>query len=153
MATKKLDKPADLVTCKYCGKRITAESALEHEAGSYCHSLREAGWTDERLQEHRRSMSADEVPVTEDGRPYLKVAVLGKILRKEGIPVARLVRAFGGDRAIDPPLHEKFTPTYVGKARYVHPDCGETWGLNFLRKLPGRSSNNKTAKLAKALKK
>lgn len=130
--------------CQYCGKWIKAESFEEFMAGDYCHNLRdERGFTDETLLEHRQSMSADEVPDSEDGRPYIKVAVLGIIVRKEGIPVSRLVKAFGKDRCIDGAMHPKFQPVYVGRARYVHPDCGEKWGLDFMRNnVAGRSSNS-----------
>lgn len=130
--------------CRYCGKFIKAESWDEAMAGDYCHQLREKrGFTNESLAEHRQSMSADDVPESEDGRPYVKVAVLHKICVREGIPVSRMVKAFGGDRSIDGALHEKFTPVYVGRARYLHPDCADEWGLNFMRGLTGGRSNSK----------
>jgi hypothetical protein len=129
--------------CQYCGKLISADSFEEFMAGSYCHQLRdEQGWTEADLREHRLGMSANDVPVAEDGREYVKVAVLGRICRREGIPVSRLVKAFGKDRCIDGALHEKFQPVYVGRARYVHPDCGETWGLNYLRTMQGGRDSN-----------
>jgi hypothetical protein len=87
-------------------------------------------------------MSADEVPESEDGRPYIKVAVLGMIVKKEGIPVSRLVKAFGRDRCIDGAMHPKFQPVYVGRARYVHPDCGTKWGLDFMRNVVGGRSSS-----------
>ena len=59
----------------------------------------------------------------------------------EGIPISRLVKAFGGDRTINGAMHPNFEPVYVGRARYVHPDCIEAWGLNFLRTMGGRESN------------
>jgi hypothetical protein len=132
--------------CQYCGKWIKADTWEEAMAGDYCHQLREKrGFDDASLAEHRASMSADDVPTSKDGREYVKVAVLNKICRREGIPVSRMVKAFGGDRSIDGPMHEKFTPVYVGRARYLHPDCAEEWGLNFMRNIPGgRASNGKT---------
>lgn len=129
--------------CQYCGKWIKAESFEEFMAGDYCHNLRdERGFTDATLLEHRQSMSADDVPVTEDGREYVKVAVLGLVCRREGIPISRLVKAFGKDRCIDGAMHPKFQPVYVGRARYVHPDCGEKWGLDFMRNIAGGRTNN-----------
>ena len=129
--------------CQYCGKWIKADSWEEAMAGDYCHQLREErGFTTVTLAEHRQSMSADDVPESEDGRPYVKVAVLHKICVRESIPVSRMVKAFGGDRSIDGALHEKFTPVYVGRARYVHPDCAEEWGLNFMRAITGGRSSN-----------
>lgn len=133
--------------CQYCGKWIKFETWDEFEAGDYCHQLREdRGFTDVTLAEHRQGMSADEVPTTKDGREFIKVAVLDRKLKKLGIPVSRMVNAMGRDRCIDGPLHPKFQPVYVGRARYLHPDCGEEWGLDFMRSLSGgRSSNSKNA--------
>ena len=134
--------------CQYCGKWIKFESWEEFLAGDYCHQLRdERGFTDATLQAHRREMSADNVPVTEDGREYIKVAVLDRKLKKLGIPISRMVRAFGKDRTIDGAMHEKWTPVYVGRARYLHPDCGEQWGLDFLTSM-GRAENGKPTEQA-----
>lgn len=127
--------------CQYCGKWIKADTWEEAMAGDYCQKLREERGFDElALTELRKSMSADEVPVSKDGREYVKVAVLNKICRREGIPVSRMVKAFGGDRCPDGPMHEKFQPIYVGRARYLHPDCAGEWGLNFMRSIPGGRS-------------
>lgn len=136
--------------CQYCGKWIKFETWEEFEAGDYCHQLRdERGFDETTLAELRASMSADEVPVTSDGREYIKVATLHRKLQREGIPVSRMVKAFGGDRTVDGPMHPKFQPVYVGRARYLHPDCGDKWGLDYLRTLDGGrsgSSKNKEQK-------
>jgi len=159
-AETKIDAPVEVRTvsvdaegnkkyrCQYCGKWIKAASWEEFLAGDYCHQLRdERGFTDATLQAHRREMSADNVPVTEDGREYIKVAVLDRKLKKLGIPISRMVRAFGKDRTIDGAMHEKWTPVYVGRARYLHPDCGEQWGLDFLTSM-GRAENGKPTEQA-----
>jgi hypothetical protein len=131
--------------CQYCGKWIKFASWEEAMAGDYCQQLRDKkGWNDESLREHRLSMSADEVPVLEDGRSYVKVAVLHKICVKNSIPVSRMVKAFGGDRSPDGPLHPKFQVVYVGRARWLHPDCAEEWGFNFMRTLTGGRSTAQT---------
>jgi hypothetical protein len=96
-------------------------------------------------------MSASEVPVTDDGRAYIKVAVLHRRLEREGIPVSRMVRAFGRDRTLDGALHPNFQPIYVGRARYLHPDCGEEWGLNFLRSMEGGRESKPTEAIEAAL--
>ena len=133
--------------CQYCGKWIKADTWDEAMAGDYCHQLREErGFDDASLAELRASMTVEDVPDSEDGRPYVKVAVLNKICRREGIPISRMVNAFGKDRSIDGPMHPKFQIVFVGRARYLHPDCAEEWGLNFMRNMTGgRSSNNKGA--------
>ena len=135
--------------CQYCGKWIKFETWEEFEAGDYCHQLRdEKGWDEVSLKAHRASMSSENVPVAEDGREYVKVAVLGRICTREGIPVSRLVKAFGRDRTIDGAMHPKFQPVYVGRARYVHPDCAEKWGLDFMRGIKGGSKNGVASELA-----
>ena len=128
--------------CQYCGKWIGAESFEEFMAGSYCHQLRdEQGWTEGALREHRANTSSTDVPLAAAGRAYIKVAALDRLCKREGISISRLVKAFGGDRTINGALHPKFQPVYVGRARYLHPDCMEEWGLNFLRTMGGRESN------------
>jgi transposase-like protein len=82
--------------CQYCGKWIKADTWEEAMAGDYCHQLREErGFDDASLAKHRANMSADDVPESKDGRPYVKVAVLNKICRREGIPVSRMVNGEG----------------------------------------------------------
>lgn len=130
--------------CQYCGKFIKAESWDEAMAGDYCHQLRdERGFTTASLAELRASMTVDEVPTTDDGREWIKVATLDRLVKKLGIPVSRMVKAFGKDRSIDGPLHPKFQIVFVGRARYLHPDCGEEWGLNFMRGITGGRTNSK----------
>lgn len=129
--------------CQYCGKWIKAESFEEFMAGDYCHDLREnRGFDEAALAELRAGMSAEEVPVTKDGRDWIKVAVLDKRLKRLGIPISRMVKAFGKDRSVDGPMHPKFQVVYVGRARYLHPDCGEEWGLNYLREMQGGRNSN-----------
>ena len=120
----------EFVKCQHCGKKVTREEAVELESGSYCQHLRDAGYTTESLAAHRASLTVEEIP---DG--WIKVAALHKKLQKEGIPVARMVRAFGGDRALDGPLHPKFKVVYVGRARYLDPWCASSEGLEYLRGL------------------
>lgn len=139
--------------CLFCGKWISSESALENLAGHRCEDLQEQGWTKESLFELRQSKTVDEIPETEDGRPWIKVAALHKKLVREGIPVARMVKAMGGDRGVDEVLHDKFNFVYVGRARFLHPDCAGEWGLQFLRSMAGRSSGNGKDELAKELAK
>lgn len=129
--------------CQYCGKWIKADTWDEAMAGDYCHQLREErGFDDQSLAELRASMTVDEVPVADDGRDYIKVATLDRICKREGIPISRMVKAFGKDRSIDGPMHPKFQVFYVGRARYLHPDCAEDWGLNYMRAIPGGRASN-----------
>jgi len=130
--------------CQYCGKWISPNSFDEHGAGSYCYKLRESGWDDVRLAEHRASLTVEDVPQSDDGRDFIKVAILHKICVRNGIPVSRMVKAIGGDRSLDGPMHPTFQPFYVGRARYVHPDCGEAWGLNYLKELEGGRNSSST---------
>ena len=124
----------EFVKCQHCGKKVTREEAVELESGSYCQHLRDAGYTTESLTAHRVAMTVDEIPET-NGESWVKVAALHKKLQREGIPVARMVRAFGGDRSLDGPLHPKFKVVYVGKARYLDPWCASPEGLEYLRGL------------------
>ena len=102
--------------CQYCGKPISADSALEHEAGSRCQALREQGFTTDGLLKHRISMTKDEVP-----DDYMKVAVLADVCRRNGVPVSRMVDAIGGDRCTEgeSPVDSRLTPIYSGRNRWV----------------------------------
>lgn len=117
--------------CQHCGKWITREEAVEEEQGDYCKHLREdLGYTTMTLAEHRRKMTVDSVP---DG--WVKVASLHNICERENVPVSAMVRAFGGDRCLLPPLHPKFQIVYCGNARWLDPWCASKEGLDFLRSL------------------
>jgi hypothetical protein len=123
----------DKVKCRHCGKYISREEDLNSESGSYCRHLRETGWDDQALKEYRLTWTRPEIPVSEDGKPYIKVAALDKMLKKLGIPVIRMVKAMGGDRSLEGPRHPKFQPFYVGRARYIHPWCASPEGLDYLK--------------------
>jgi hypothetical protein len=124
-----------LIKCQYCGKWIRPkEDADETDAGDYCRELHQK-FTPEELEEIKLSLTADEVP-----RGWVKLAAAGRICRKHGIPVNRLVKAIGGDRGIEAPLHPKFQPKYVGNSRWIDPWCVSEEGLKFLKNLSsGRS--------------
>ena len=150
----------DKVKCKHCGKYISREEDQENESGSYCRHLRDEGWDDQALKEHRLKWTVTEIPLAEEdygtikkGTPYIKVAALDKMCKRLGIPVARMVRAMGGDRSLEGPLHKKFQPYYVGRARYVHPWCMSEEGLDYLRGLGRGTVPTKDAPAKKGSKK
>jgi hypothetical protein len=64
---------------------------------------------------------------------YIKVADLHRICEKHSIPVARMVKAIGGDRSLKAPLDPRFTPIYVGATRYVSGWCATKEGLDMLK--------------------
>ena len=117
--------------CQHCGKWILREEAVAEEQGDYCKHIREdLGYTTLTLAEHRKSMTVVDPPTG-----WIKVASMGKICEREGIPVSTLVRAFGNDRSLNPPLHPKFQVVYCGNSRWLDPWCATPDGLNFLRSL------------------
>jgi len=132
--------------CTHCGKWLVRDESVERGEGDHCfHLFDELGHTAASLSEHRKSMTADEVP-----EGWVKVASLHRICVQEGIPVAALVKAFGGDRTLSGPLHPKFNPLYVGNARWLDPWCAGPEGLAFLRSLarqPGKATTKAPAKV------
>jgi hypothetical protein len=146
--TTKTDKPKktseDKNVCEVCGKTLTRESSVEGAHGAYCASLLARGLTRARRVEIVQDLTREEVPVVEDGpfagQAYVKVAALHKTLQREGIPVNRMVRAFGGDGVVNEPLHPLFTPVYCGNSRWLHPWCASPEGKKFLRELGGRKA-------------
>jgi hypothetical protein len=123
--------------CEYCGKWLSNEAAVEAEHGDHCQRLREAGYNDEKLADIRAKRTVAEIPIVENGsfkgKPWIKTSVLHKILNNEGIPVARMVSAMGGDRGIEPASRTEFQFVYCGRARWVHPWAASPDGLNYLR--------------------
>lgn len=125
--------------CQFCGKWLIAEESIDMDSGHYCHELREQGLDDVALAELRANRTVEEVPIvtkgTFKGKSWIKTAALHKICTSKSIPVARMVRAMGGDRGIKPPLRDEYNFVYCGKARWVHPWCASDEGLSWLRGL------------------
>jgi len=141
-----------LYKCQYCGKYVNAEDSIENEAGSYCEHLREEGYDEVALAKVRSGKTVDKVPVDENGKEWVKIAVVHRLCDKHNIPISRLVKAFGGDRGLDPVLHPAFAFVYVGRARYISPWCATTEGLAFLKTLGQSGSPNPEAKTTKPVK-
>ena len=123
--------------CEYCGKWLTNEDAVDAAHGSYCQKLREMGLDDAALTKMRIDRTVAEVPVVDggkfNGKPWIKTSILHRLLVKEGIPVARMVSAMGGDRGIESAARDEFAFVYCGRARWVHPWAASSEGLNYLR--------------------
>lgn len=102
----------EVVTCEICGKHLTREQSLEAGMGHRCETLREQGWTGEKLQKHYAKLRTDEVP-----EGYVKVADLHRKINSKkatipGLTVSKMVRAIGKDRAIEGPAHPIAKPVY-----------------------------------------
>lgn len=118
---------AEVTKCRFCGKILIRDKSIEQEAGDLCEELH-AKYTNEELMAHRGTMSATTVP-----EGWIKVSDLHKICEANGIPVNRMVNAFGRDRGLGEPLHPKFRPLYVGRVRWLDPWCASEEGLAFLK--------------------
>ena len=81
-------------------------------------TYRDDNWTEEDVKAKRASLTVEEAP---DG--WVKVSEVGDACREAGIPVSKLVRAFGGDRGMYPPAAPVFKFVYVGRTRYVSGEC------------------------------
>lgn len=110
--------------CAVCGKPLTDPESIKAGIGPLC---RVKGWTKEKVAERMATLKRDVVP-----EGWLKLADVDKKLRLEGIPVARMVRAIGGDRAMEDPIRPEFQVVYVGRARYIDPFILTQEGLNIL---------------------
>lgn len=84
------------------------------------------GLTKEQIAAQRKKLSADAPP-----EGSVKMSEVGEAVKKAGIPVSKLVRATGGDRAMRPPAHPCFQVTFVGRDRYL-PGTVMTEGLELL---------------------
>jgi hypothetical protein len=110
--------------CSVCGKPLTDPESVKAGIGPLC---RQKGWTKEKVAEKMATLKRDAVP-----EGWLKLADVDKQLRLKGIPVARMVRAIGGDRGMHDPISPEFQVIYVGRARYLAPFILTPEGLNIL---------------------
>lgn len=110
--------------CSVCGKPLTDPESVKAGIGPLC---RAKGWTKEKVAERMALLKRDTVP-----EGWVKVADVDKALRLKGIPVARMVRAIGGDRGMEDPIRPEFQVIYVGRARWLSPFILTPEGLNIL---------------------
>ncbi|KKL63440.1 hypothetical protein LCGC14_2175030, partial [marine sediment metagenome] len=89
-------------------------------------TYRDESWTEEQVKARRAELTREEVP-----EGYVKVSEVDAACRAAGIPVSKLVRAFGGDRGMSAPAHPLFAFVYVGRTRYL-PGKVLTEGLEML---------------------
>lgn len=64
---------------------------------------------------------------------WVKLAVVSALCKENGVPVSRLVKATGGDRAMYPALSEHFQVRWHGRTRYLPNSATEQ--MDFLRNL------------------
>ena len=101
--------------------------------------FRDPTWTDEQVAARKAELTVEAIPVTPDGRPWVKFSDAGDAFVAAGIPVTRLVRASGGDRGMGKPAGELWAIVYVGNTRYIHPDA-ITLGLDQMKSDPNLAS-------------
>lgn len=150
--TKKEAKPKYTgPACKVCGKPLTDPESIKLGVGPLCRAM---GWTTEKVQERMSQLKVDKVP-----EGWIKIAEMHKQLLTLDIPVARMVRAIGGDRAMEPPLNPDFTVVYFGGTRYISSAALSEANLSLLRdknlgvpqpEKPPKPPKAKKAKAAKA---
>jgi hypothetical protein len=133
----------EVTKCHRCGKLLIRDKSIEQEAGDLCAHLDAEGITPEALMAHRATMSATVPP-----EGYIKVADLHKICVKHGIPVARMVKAIGGDRSRGPILEPRFTPVYVGQTRWLDPWCSSKEALDLLKNIRPTKADKAKAELS-----
>lgn len=89
-------------------------------------TYRDDNWTEEQVKARRIELTVEEAP-----EGYVKVSEVGDACRAAGIPTSKLVRAFGGDRGMNPPSDPVFAFVYVGRTRYL-PGAVMTKGMKML---------------------
>lgn len=68
---------------------------------------------------------------------WVKLAEVSRECKARSIPVSRLVKATGGDRALEPAV-EGFEVAWVGRVRYLHQNCLSEEAMDFLTNEMGR---------------
>jgi hypothetical protein len=103
-------------------KKDEGEAKKESTRRTY----RNDDWTEDQVKARRAELTVEEAPAG-----WVKVSEVSEACRAAKIPVSKFVRAFGGDRGMNPPAHKVFTFVYVGRTRYVAPEALTT-GLEML---------------------
>lgn len=146
--------------CRICGKTLTREGNQVRGIGPTCvdrverclrygEALTGRNAVDERrleeitrqIKENRGPNWAQRVPKAPDGRSYVSVSDMHKFCVRNEVLPAWMAYAIGGDRAVSPPLNEKWKPYYVeekGRDRYLYPDVMTEAGLEELRAAYGQ---------------
>jgi hypothetical protein len=139
----KVTKPKyDGPSCSVCNKPLTDPESIKHGIGPLC---RANGWTKEKVAEKMATLKKEEVPAD-----WVKLAEVDKACRLNKIPVARMVRAIGGDRGMSDPVTKEWQVIYVGRSRYLSAWCLSEAGLNVLRdKYLGQPAPEKKARVKK----
>jgi len=110
--------------CSVCGKPLTDPKSVEAGIGPLC---RAKGWTKETVAAKMAVLMRKEVPAG-----WVKLADVAKMCEASEVPVARLVRAVGGDRGMEDPANAKWQVVYVGRTRYLDPFCITPEAMTFL---------------------
>ncbi|HZX14056.1 MAG TPA: hypothetical protein VFF49_06620 [Thermodesulfobacteriota bacterium] len=107
--------------------------------------FRDESWTEEQVAARRVELTVAEVPAG-----YVKLADLSKRCQELSIPVSKMVRATGGDRGMNSPLHPIFQIVFVGRTRYLHGEVMTT-GIDLLQSEEfGKTPRKPRAKKEKA---
>lgn len=136
--------------CLVCNKPLTDPESIALGVGPLC---RAKGWTKEAVAAKMAELKQEKVP-----EGWIKLAEVANLCRAEDIPVSRLVRAIGGDRAMEDPIDPIFQVIYVGRSRYLSPEAVGEKGLAIMRDKhlgvpqPVKEPKPKKEKVAKAAK-
>jgi hypothetical protein len=90
-------------------------------------SYRNDDWTEEQVKARKAQLTLEEIPAG-----WVKISEVATTCRANGVPISKFVRAFGGDRGMQPVAHELFKFVYVGRTRYVAPEV-LTQGIAMLK--------------------
>lgn len=80
-------------------------------------TYRNDDWTEEQVAAKKAELTVEAAP-----EGWIKLSEASDAMRANGIPVSKFVRAFGGDRGMNPPISPEFKFVYVGRTRYVPPE-------------------------------
>jgi len=141
MANEKESKtPKGLGTCTICGKPLFR--VYEDNVGSTC-----------KAHEGKLRQTATESSVVPEG--FLRMSHVCRKAVEQGITIAAVVNAAGGDACTKPLLNDIFRVVYVGRGKFMDPRV-LTEGFAMLKKLSKEPETLETkiaAQLKQAVKK
>lgn len=103
--------------CGICGKTLTRADSIAAGIGPVCAAKQavRAGHLAAGLSPDFSTHFEDE-PNLDD---FVKLRVVANHCKNIGIPVYRLVKAFGGDGTVEPPVSEEFQVYWFRNVRYL----------------------------------
>ena len=122
-----------VVVCQFCNKKITKGTTIAQGHGARCAAMQKRFTTAAAMQTHYAKIRVAAMPAG-----FITVSSLHKVIVAKqhsipGLTISKMVRAFGTDRAANPPANPIAQVYYMPNShRVIHGWLGTAAGLQAL---------------------